>query len=85
MLWCVLQWLHIALFHDTILQCGAACCSVVQRVEVCVAVAAGGNPAWRAHSCCSVLQCVAVCCSVLQCVAVRCSALQRNVVSYSVL
>ena len=29
-----------------------------------------------AHSCWSVLQCVAVCCSVLQCIAVCCSALQ---------
>jgi len=40
-----------------VLQCVAACCSVLQRVAVC----------------CSVLQCVAVCCSVLQCVAVCCS------------
>jgi len=37
-----------------VLQCVAACCSVLQRVAAC----------------CSVLQCVAVCCSVLQCVAI---------------
>ena len=36
-----------------VLQCGAVCCSVVQRVAAC----------------CNVLQCVAVCCSVLQCAA----------------
>ena len=42
------------------LQCIAACCSVLQ----CVAV----------H--CIVRQCVAVCCSVLQCVAVCCVELQ---------
>jgi len=37
-----------------VLQCVAACCSVLQRVAVC----------------CSVLQCVAVCCSVVQCFSV---------------
>jgi len=37
------------------------------------------------HSCCSVLQCVAVCCSVLQCVAVCCSVLHCVAVCYSVL
>jgi len=40
-----------------VLQCGAVCCSVVQRGVV-----------W-----CSVVQCVAVWCSVVQCVAVCCS------------
>ena len=44
------------------------CCSVVQRVAVCV---------WQSDAvCCSMSQCVAVCCSVLQCVAVCCSVLQ---------
>ena len=44
----------------SVLQCVAACCSVLQ----CVA------------TCCSVLQCVAACCSVLQCVAACCSVLR---------
>jgi len=58
-----------------LLQCVAACCSVLQCCSElqCVAM------------CCSVLQCAAVCCSVLQCVAVCCSVLLCVAVCYSVL
>jgi len=44
----------------SVLQCVAACCSVLHRVAVC----------------CSELQCLAACCSVSQRVAVCCSVLQ---------
>jgi len=63
------------LWHCSVLQCVAVCCSVLQRVTD------GGVR--LCHMCartllhCSVLQCVAVCCSVLQFVAVCCSVLQR--------
>ena len=57
----MMWWSHIAMSRNSIksmltcvLQCDAACYSMLY----CAAV------------CCSVLQCVAVCCSVLQCVAV---------------
>ena len=54
------------------LQCVAACCSVLQSVAVC----------------CSVLQCVVVCCSVLHCVAIIaicCNILQYVAMCCSVL
>jgi len=53
------------------LQCVAACCSVLQCIAVCCSVF------HCVAACCSVLQSVAVFCSVLQCVAVCCSVLQR--------
>jgi len=71
-----------------VLQCVAACCSVLQ----CVAAAYHMNKSHHAGAsrcrvfafCCSVLQCVAVCCSVLQCVAVCCSvfAVRCSGISY---
>jgi len=54
------------------LQCVAACCSVLQCVAACCSVLQ------FVAACCSVLQCVAVCCSVLQCVAVCCSVLLQD-------
>ena len=47
------------------LQCAAACCSVLQCVAVCVA------------ACSSVLQCFVACCHVSQCIAACCRMLQR--------
>ena len=56
----------------SVLQYGAACCSVLLCCRClkayCVSVQQCGAVCW-----CSVLQCVAVCCSVLQCAAVCCS------------
>ena len=56
------------------LQCVAACCSVLQCVHTrdTTRSQTGGHMTREASVavCCSVLQCVAVCCSVLQCVAV---------------
>jgi len=55
-----------------VLQCVAACYSVLQRVEACVvavyvAVCDHSSVTYRCKckTSCSVLQCVAVCCSVL--------------------
>jgi len=61
--------------RDSVLQCVAVCCSVLQCVA-CVAVCCSK---WRAQQfvvvqmscqiailCCSVLECFVVCCSVLQ-------------------
>jgi len=57
-----------------VLQCGAACCIVLQSVyrmlsRSVVAV-------WLCCSVLHVLQCAVVCCIVLQCIALRCSVLQ---------
>ena len=56
--------MHEAHEYDTsmrrdVLQCVAVCCSVLQRVAVCVSCDTSVRR--------DVLQCVAVCCSVLQC------------------
>jgi len=68
-----------------VLRCIAVCCSVLQFVAACSFKSATNTstamPTRRAesrdcgchHSCCNVLQCVAVCCNVLQCVAVCCN------------
>jgi len=73
-------------FRLYVLQCIAACCSVLQCVATWVSVncsalhyAAGSQSVWSPslNHVIGVLQCVAVCCSVLQCVAVCCSVLQR--------
>jgi len=59
---------------NSMLQCVAGRCSVLQCVAVCFSVLqkTGGTPGQRN----SVLQCVAVCCRVLQCVEVCRSVLQ---------
>jgi len=49
-----------------VLQCVAACCSVLQRGTVCMAKS---DEADSSPSSCSMLQCAAVRCSVVQCVA----------------
>ena len=62
------------------LQCVAACCSVLRGVAVCIRMFVCDSSACAAIGC-IVLQCAAVCCSVLQsvccnvlqCVAVCCS------------
>jgi len=68
----------LPLYTNSVLQCVAACCSVLQlnlwRIHV-------PHPADTGAVCCGVLQCVAVCCSVLQCVAVCCSVLWQYPVS----
>jgi len=71
-----------ALFDTRVLQCVAACCSVLQcvavspcRVSLCLPLRSRKSQLYS-HlilMCCSMLQCVAVRCSVLQCVAVCCS------------
>ena len=66
------------------LQCVAACCSVLQRVAACLQHYASSLQFFDNACvvryfalCCSVLQRVATWCSVLQCVAACCSVLQR--------
>jgi len=74
-------------------QCGAVCCSVLQRVAVSLAkkpYRVRDDTVVGCHFCplsgCGiVLQYVAVCCSMLQCVAVCCSVLQWGAVCCSVL
>ena len=59
----------------SVLQCGAACCSMLQFLHCAVV-------------CESVLQCIVLCYSVLQllqCVAVCCSVVQRAAVQGNVL
>jgi len=60
----------------SVLQCVAACCTVLQCVGWQNLQCTFSARAWAASSflCCSVLQCVAVCCSMLQCVTVCCIA-----------
>jgi len=85
---------------ESVLQCVAVCCSVLQCVAdsvlQCVAVCCGvlrcvavccSVLSSAADSCVAegVLRCVAVCFSVLQCVAVCCSVLQCVAVCCSVL
>jgi len=71
---------------ESVLQCVAICCSVLQSVAVLSVKMHWSVPAYlRAAVCCIVLYCVEVCCIVLQCVAVCCSVLQRVVVCCSVL
>ena len=60
------------------LQCVAACCSVLRCISYgTVALPNAPSPGRGVlqcqSACCSVLQCVAAWCSVLQCVAVCCS------------
>ena len=78
----------------SVVQCGAVCCGVLQRVcsvLQCVAVkervdakchvsSGFGEPRIYLHTmCCSVcLHCVTVCCTVLQCVAACCSVVLRT-------
>jgi len=65
--------------HTCVVQCVAACCSVVVLVLRGISVC---NTTLTCDSCvrvavwCSVLQCVAVCCSVVQCFAVWCRVVQ---------
>ena len=74
-------------------QCGAVCCSVLQRVAVSLAKkpyrvrddTVVGFHFCPLSGCGIVLQYVAVCCSLLQYVAVCCSALQCVAVGCSVL
>jgi len=77
-----------------VLQCVAACCSVLQCVAaVVVYVVSCHLVVWHDTSQLDIskrklymiCQCVAVCCSVLQCVAVCCSVLQYVAVCCSVL
>jgi len=55
-----------------VLQCVAACCSVLPCVEIVLEQSHSSRSKGR----CSVLQCVAVCFSVLQCIAVCCGVWQ---------
>jgi len=69
------------------LQYVAACCSVLQRIAVCLQrIAQPRNRRLEMCAvCCSVLQCVTVCYSVLQCVTVWYSVLQCVAVCCSAL
>jgi len=58
----------------------AVCCSVLQRVAVCVKEKEQERLTSYHLLIGCVLQCVAVCCSVLQCVAACCSVLQCDTV-----
>jgi len=86
---------------SNVLQCVAACCSVLQSLHLLSCVIhraqhfkvetigdASNHSVAACWACCSLLQRVervAACCSVLQCVAVCCSVLQRVAVCCSVL
>jgi len=69
-------WVTVTVSYDTswhLLQCVAACCSVLQRVAACCSVTVSDcyGVLWHlmtpVAACCSRLQRVAACCSVLQC------------------
>jgi len=74
--------------YVTVLQCVAACCSVLQVCcSVLQCVDMDLNECRSLHEmsvCCSMLQRVAACCSVLQCVAVRCSVLPRAAIPFTI-
>jgi len=66
---------------DTVLQCVAACCSVLQCIAIDAyvilhRVALDDIVLQRVAACCSVLKRITACCSVVRCVAMCCSVLQ---------
>jgi len=75
---CVFYLLHCVTVYCIVLQCGASCCSKLQRLVVPKEAEAAGDCYWHVLSicaavCCIVLQCVASCCSVLHSEAAICS------------
>jgi len=80
--------LHVR--HDSrtsnVVQCVAACCSMLQCVEthICVLCMTDTSVTHLWHTCkCDMTREPPMCCSVLQCVAACCSVLQRVAVFYS--
>jgi len=65
---CLREYDRVARMQDSVLECAAVCCSVLQCVAVCrVYVREYDRVARnRARGCCRVLQGVAGCCRVLQ-------------------
>jgi len=61
---CVFYVLHCLTIYCIVLQCGASCCSKLQRLVVPKEAGAAGDRYWHVLS----IR-VAVCCIVLQCVA----------------